>query len=230
MRACEAKGMEFVSPFQMCAIGRFILFDLPQTCELARRICAKNRAAKHLHVVCVRSPLLGPSRRYLSLCGQRRWGGGFNPTRTDFNCIPCRTPLETRRQWTSVRPTSSSDPMSVPSPYPYPSVPLPLSLHRSAALHNSLGRTTKRSLESPPTPPTPPIKRIYLFLSPEYEKRTDGRRQLKYAPFHPWPPSTLGPPPTPTPQVQGLTVKLGLRRWEGRLRAESGSGGRAAAL
>ena len=113
----------------------------------------KSRPPKH------RS--LSALRRGRRICLVVVSGRRFDPTRTDFNCIPCRTPLETRR------PTS--DPMS-PRPYPPPS--LRPSLHKSAALHNSLGRTTKRSLESPPPPP---IKRIYLFLSPpEYEKRTDA--------------------------------------------------------
>ena len=158
----------------MCAIGRFILFHLPisQTCEADARTNGMDGFAPKIAPgpkASVRSRLsaLLPSPRALSVALWSAADGEiFNPypTRTDFNCIPCRTPLETRRSPMSVQPLLFPKSMSS-------------SLHKSAALalHNSLGRTTKRSLESPPPLPSlpPPIKRIYLFLSPEYEKRTN---------------------------------------------------------
>ena len=155
--ACvRAREWNLSLPFKCAQLGDSFS-SISQTCENGRTDGFAPKIAPPKH----RS--LSALRRGRRICLVVVSGRRFDPTRTDFNCIPCRTPLETRR------PTS--DPMS-PRRVHILLPPTRTSLHKSAALHNSLGRTTKRSLESPPPPP---IKRIYLFLSPpEYEKRTDA--------------------------------------------------------
>ena len=131
MRVCEARqrnGMEFVSPFKCAQLGdSFSSISPKRASEADLRQKSRPKASACRPLSLLSSDLRGGICRFV-VSGDGE--GGFNPTRTDFNCIPCRTPLETRRQWTSVRLTSSSDPMSVPSPCPYPSVPLPSQIRR----------------------------------------------------------------------------------------------------
>ena len=199
--------MEFVSEAQ--SGDSFSSSISPNTCGRRRRLrvarehqIAENRASQKLRRPrhCPRVLLL-PPRRYPIRAVVRHL--------TDFNCIACRTLLETRRRC-PMSPTQTHPRSWHPYP-PWPNPALELAQSLLSLPHNSLGRTTKRSLGSTPSPP-PPIKRIYLFLPPpEYEKRTSvteicavspARRRLF--------PSSL--PRVPTPQVQGLTLNSGLSR------------------
>ena len=124
-------GMEFVPPFFKCAQLGDSFSSISQFPKHARRTRGRmgwmdlrqksHPAQKHLSALGCR---LSSPRTALSVALWSAADGEiFNPypTRTDFNCIPCRTPLETRRSPMSVQPLLFPKSMSS-------------SLHKSAAL------------------------------------------------------------------------------------------------